>query len=77
MMCTCLSTSFLNYWVWLCAQTRLQTDVGSGADPVELEAALQQLKVAHMKQNARTESGPEVHGIFLHPDLFLVWSKPH
>lgn len=50
----------------VCVQSRLQAE-GACADPVELEAALQQLKVAHMEQSrtaAGTEAAPQVHGRF-------------
>lgn len=33
-------------------QTRLPADGGSGADPLELEAALQQLQVTHAEPNS-------------------------
>lgn len=59
-------------------QSRLQAE-GACADPVELEAALQQLKVAHMEQSkmaseaagTRTEPAPQVHGIFLLPFFYI------
>lgn len=53
-------------------QTRLQAE-GACADPVELEAALQQLKMTHMEQNriaveatgSQAESAPQVVRIFV------------
>lgn len=51
--------------VYVCVQNRVQAE-GACADPVELEAALQQLKVAHMEQSRMAaEATPQVHGIFL------------
>lgn len=47
----------------MCEQTRAQAE-GASADPVELEAALQQLKLAHMEQRLAagtpTEKAPAV-----------------
>lgn len=45
-------------------QTRVQAE-GACADPVELEAALQQLKVAAEAGGTHTEPAPKVHGICL------------
>lgn len=42
----CVMESLSRLFVHL--QTRLPADGGSGADPLELEAALQQLQVTHM-----------------------------
>lgn len=41
-------------------QTRLPADGGSGADPLELEAALQQLQVTHTQPTVVMEPSPEV-----------------
>lgn len=45
-------------------QTRVQAE-GACADPVELEAALQQLQVAAEAVGTYTEAAPKVHGICL------------
>lgn len=45
-------------------QTRVQAE-GACADPVELEAALQQLQVAAEAGGTHTEPAPKVHGICL------------
>lgn len=56
----------------VCDQTRAHAE-GACADPVELEAALQQLKVAHIEQSRsaagthteRAPTVPQVHGVFI------------
>lgn len=84
----CVGTTVL---LCVCVQSRLQAE-GACADPVELEAALQQLKVAHMEQSkmaaeaagTRTEPAPQVHGIFLLPFSYIpvmatftkLWTSP-
>lgn len=50
----------VNSSVYVCDQTRAHAE-GACADPVELEAALQQLKVAHIEQSRSTAEAAGTH----------------